>query len=396
MRERLGVYIATIGIRRPRCRALTEFPPHSSTKARSVSFLLDIFTAVSHPHPILPSSQSKMLANLRQSAARVAFRRVSPARPALRLLTTQGTPSEPATPPSVFEGVPPAASAAPAVSPDAPSTSLAPSTAPPVTPTIPPAEDPLLHLFTSMVMLHGKRQEASRVISRMLMHVHAFTKAPPLPIVREAIAAAAPLLRCRQFKRAAKQYVFPTPLTDRQRARQAIDWIMEASKSRGGRHNAERLAREIVAVVKGDSPVLKTKDGVHKLAVLHRCVVVYFAGGMTSLNASSTEGTSFDRPVSPNRTGARLCCFACIRILFTPNSYACSTISACEGLLELGFCLTQPNSSSASTPDRAIRQLAEFPSASAEATNTRTALLQLYQHPLLPLHVGDCHLPHIL
>ncbi|KAI0777352.1 ribosomal protein S7 [Trametes elegans] len=139
---------------------------------------------------------------------------------------------------------------------------------------IPPAEDPLLNLFTNCIMKHGKRQEAARATSKMLLHIHAFTKAPPLPIFRQAIVTAAPLLRCRQFKRAAKQYVFPMPLNERQRTRQAIMWILKASDGKGGKHAPERFAREVIAVLKGDSQVIKQKEEVHKLAVLHRGNVV--------------------------------------------------------------------------------------------------------------------------
>ncbi|KAI0748398.1 ribosomal protein S7 domain-containing protein [Daedaleopsis nitida] len=137
---------------------------------------------------------------------------------------------------------------------------------------IPPAEDPLLHLFTSLVMVHGKRQEASRVVAKMLLHLHAFTKAPPLPILRQAVEIASPLLRCRSFKRAAKQFVFPMPLSERQRTTQAIRWIKEGSDHKGGKHLPERLAREVIAVIKGGDQVhaLTRKKEVHKTAVLHR------------------------------------------------------------------------------------------------------------------------------
>ncbi|KAI9061635.1 ribosomal protein S7 [Trametes sanguinea] len=137
---------------------------------------------------------------------------------------------------------------------------------------IPPAEDPLLHLFTSCIMKDGKRHAAAARTAKMLLHIHAFTKAPPLPIFREAIMTAAPLLRCRQFKRAAKQYVFPMPLTERQRARMAIAWILEAAKKRGGVDSSEQFAREIIEILKGEknNAVIKKKLEMHKLAVLHR------------------------------------------------------------------------------------------------------------------------------
>ncbi|KAI1786849.1 ribosomal protein S7 [Ganoderma leucocontextum] len=212
-----------------------------------------------------------MLANVRQAAARVAFRRAV----GVRTLTTDPLAADAAKQPSSIPS--PALATTPLMaSSSSASTSLSNSSAsvqPPVI-HIPPAEDPLLHLFTSMVMFDGKRQMASRVVTQMLLHIHAFTKAPPLPILRQAIDTAAPLLRCRQFKRAAKQYVFPMPLSERQRARTAIKWIWEAAKNKGGKHVPERLAREVIAVVKGESDVLKKKSDVHKLAVLHRGNIV--------------------------------------------------------------------------------------------------------------------------
>ncbi|KAI0824888.1 ribosomal protein S7 [Trametes gibbosa] len=135
---------------------------------------------------------------------------------------------------------------------------------------IPPAEDPLLHLFTSLIMRHGKRQEAARATTKMLLHLHAFTQQPPLPLLRQAVLVGSPFLRCRQFKRAAKQFVFPMPLSERQRTRTAIQWILDASDTKGGKHLPERVAREVVAVLKGESQVLRNKEQVHKLAVLHR------------------------------------------------------------------------------------------------------------------------------
>ncbi|PIL35187.1 hypothetical protein GSI_02977 [Ganoderma sinense ZZ0214-1] len=212
-----------------------------------------------------------MLASMRQAAARVAFPRVA----GVRTLTTGSLP------PAAANQVPTISTAGPVTTPfmsgpPSASSSLSNAAASMQAPIIhiPPAEDPLLHLFTSLVMFDGKRQAASRVVTRMLLHIHAFTKAPPLPILRQAIDIAAPLLRCRQFKRAAKQYVFPMPLSERQRTTTAIRWIWEAAKTRGGRHVEERLAREIIAIVKGESEVLKKKSDVHKLAVLHRGNIV--------------------------------------------------------------------------------------------------------------------------
>ena len=212
-----------------------------------------------------------MFQSLRQAALRVALRRAV----GVRKLTTESVADAAKQVSSTLPGAGIAHTPS-AAGPSAISTSFARAEKPP-TIHIPSAEDPLLHLFTSMVMFDGKRQTASRVVTRMLLHIHAFTKAPPLPILRQAIEIAAPLLRCRQFKRAAKQYVFPMPLSERQRTRTAIKWIWEAAKLKGGKRVEERLAREIIGIVKGDSEVLKKKSDVHKLAVLHRYVVIFLS-----------------------------------------------------------------------------------------------------------------------
>ncbi|KAI0360354.1 ribosomal protein S7 [Trametes cingulata] len=211
-----------------------------------------------------------MLASIRHAAARVSLRRAANVR---TLTNNAAADALKHAAPSASAEFPPtlSSSQAPAVASTSTSASHATTKSSSAQPVIhiPPAEDPLLALFTNYIMSHGERQKAQRITSRMLLHIHAFTKAPPMPILREAVAAAAPLLRCRQFKRAAKQFVFPMPLNERQRARQAIEWIYEASHKKGG-SMGERLAREVIAVLKGESKVLELKENRHKLAVLHR------------------------------------------------------------------------------------------------------------------------------
>ncbi|KAH9930520.1 ribosomal protein S7 domain-containing protein [Epithele typhae] len=139
---------------------------------------------------------------------------------------------------------------------------------------IPPAEDPLLAFFTNLIMRHGKRQDAARVVAKTLVHLHAFTHAPPLPILRQAVALAAPLVSSYEIRRAGKSYVFPRALSERQRTARALKTIIKASERRGGQHAPERLAREVLAVIKGDSSVLQVKEQAHKFAVLHRASVL--------------------------------------------------------------------------------------------------------------------------
>ncbi|OJT08306.1 37S ribosomal protein S7, mitochondrial [Trametes pubescens] len=218
-----------------------------------------------------------MLASIRHSAARVSLRRAVN----VRTLASSAAPDA-AKETGTDASEDPIFSPLDTTEPQAVASSsyLTPTPPTPVSTAnirVPPAEDPLLHLFTSLVMKDGRRHEAQRATTQMLLHLHAFTQQEPLPLLREAVTRAAPLLRCQQFKRAAKQFVFPTPLNERQRAHKALSWILDASEKKGGKNMPERVAREIIAVLNGKSVALTQKENVHKLAVLHRCVVYSLA-----------------------------------------------------------------------------------------------------------------------
>jgi len=135
---------------------------------------------------------------------------------------------------------------------------------------IPPLEDPLLHYFTSHIMHHGERHKASRITANMLAQIHRLTNAPPLPIFRHAIHLASPSVRIKSHKKSAKTFMVPMPLNDRQRTFFAVKWLLAASDSRSDHKLEDRLAKEVIRIIEGESDVLKRKMEVHKLAVANR------------------------------------------------------------------------------------------------------------------------------
>jgi small subunit ribosomal protein S7 len=100
----------------------------------------------------------------------------------------------------------------------------------------------------------------------------------PIVYLTLAVDSVSPLFRIRAMKGMAGggfSLEVPEPLTERQRRRQAILWILEIvskKKSRGsGRTQfAHRLAEEIVAVVEGRSNVWDKRQVMHKLATASR------------------------------------------------------------------------------------------------------------------------------
>ncbi|KAG1753176.1 ribosomal protein S7 domain-containing protein [Suillus lakei] len=135
---------------------------------------------------------------------------------------------------------------------------------------IPPASDPLLHFLASSLLNHGKRARAERIVSRTLLYIHALTRAPPLPILRHALITASPAVKCISQKRSGKNVVRPAALTEKQRIRAGVHAVLAASKNKSGKTVEERLAREIIAVVNGDSKAITDKELAHKQAMVNR------------------------------------------------------------------------------------------------------------------------------
>ncbi|KAL1739407.1 ribosomal protein S7 domain-containing protein [Schizophyllum fasciatum] len=143
----------------------------------------------------------------------------------------------------------------------------------PVLMNIPPAQDPLLHLFASTILSHGHRARASRTVSRAMLHLHAMTRAPALPLLRRAVDLAAPACKLvsDRLLRGTKVVMRPRPLNERQRTKQAIKWIVEDSlKTTPGRHFDQRLAKAIIKVINGDSSALEKKRLQHEAAMNNR------------------------------------------------------------------------------------------------------------------------------
>jgi hypothetical protein len=64
-------------------------------------------------------------------------------------------------------------------------------------------------------------------------------------------------------------------LGEKQRTRFAVKWILEACDSKPGKTLEERLAREVIAVLEGNSRALAKKLELHRTAMINRYVSEY-------------------------------------------------------------------------------------------------------------------------
>jgi small subunit ribosomal protein S7 len=100
----------------------------------------------------------------------------------------------------------------------------------------------------------------------------------PIQYLTVAIDSIAPLVRIKALKGAAgggAALQIPVPLGVRQRRRQAVQWILDASNKKHSRGSgkgqfAQRVAEELISVVEGRSQAWERRGTIHKAATTAR------------------------------------------------------------------------------------------------------------------------------
>lgn len=138
-----------------------------------------------------------------------------------------------------------------------------------------PLQNPLLAYMAGLIMKDGKRRRAQLVIQDTLSEIRRRTGADAMPILVQAIDLAAPSLKIARTKKGAKVIETPLALKETVRVRSAVKAIVEAAAKRkkADRDFPVRFAKEILAVVEGNSEVIKKKITLNKQAVLLRSAV---------------------------------------------------------------------------------------------------------------------------
>lgn len=139
---------------------------------------------------------------------------------------------------------------------------------------VPLLSDPLVDNMVNLIMRHGKKSSARKVVNRALYIVYLKTRKDPLEVLYETIDKLAPLTDTKTQKTGtAKNKTVPYPLTTRQRNKYAIVWILEGARNKKSPTLSVRLAEEILSAYDGKSAGFAKKAQMHKLAVSQRATV---------------------------------------------------------------------------------------------------------------------------
>lgn len=140
---------------------------------------------------------------------------------------------------------------------------------------IPVKTDETLQYLTNVIMRHGRKARAQRVMSEALYLVHLQTRQDPVALLKETLEKMSPVLTMKRYTDGgARVEMIPVPLNARQGMRHAWDWIVEGAGKRPSKEFSVRLGEEILAASKGGGLGFEKKQQLHKTGIAARSFAI--------------------------------------------------------------------------------------------------------------------------
>ncbi|RPJ01592.1 MAG: 30S ribosomal protein S7 [Chloroflexi bacterium] len=130
-------------------------------------------------------------------------------------------------------------------------------------------------MFVNRMMRGGKKSTALRVIYDALEIIEERAKRDPVEIFEQALRNVTPVLEVKPRRVGGSTYQVPVEVDPHRALSLAIRWIMAASRSRGGRSMAEKLAAEFMDAAGGQGNAIKKKEDTHRMAEANRAFASY-------------------------------------------------------------------------------------------------------------------------
>lgn len=125
--------------------------------------------------------------------------------------------------------------------------------------------------FINCMMWAGKKSVAQRIFYEALERVSEKVKdQPPIQVFEQALENIRPNVEVRSKRVGGANYQVPMQVGPKRQTSLAIRWVLEATRGKGGRPMAHRLADEILAAYRREGDAMNTRENVHRMADANR------------------------------------------------------------------------------------------------------------------------------
>ena len=129
--------------------------------------------------------------------------------------------------------------------------------------------------LTNQIMLDGKKGPAQKIVYKALDMVQERTNENPMDVFNKALENITPALEVKSRRVGGANYQVPVEVRSDRAQALAIRWLVNATRARGGKSMAEKLANEIIDASNETGAAFKKKEDTHKMAEANKAFAHY-------------------------------------------------------------------------------------------------------------------------
>ena len=129
--------------------------------------------------------------------------------------------------------------------------------------------------FMNIIMVSGKKSIAEKIVYGALTKVEERSEKDPIAMFEAALEAIAPMVEVKSRRVGGATYQVPVEVRPSRRQALAMRWLVDASRKRGEKSMALRLAGEMLDASEGKGSAVKKREDVHRMAEANKAFSHY-------------------------------------------------------------------------------------------------------------------------
>ena len=129
--------------------------------------------------------------------------------------------------------------------------------------------------FMNIIMVSGKKSIAEKIVYGALTKVEERSEKDPIAMFEAALEAIAPMVEVKSRRVGGATYQVPVEVRPSRRQALAMRWLVDASRKRGEKSMALRLAGEMLDAADGKGSAVKKREDVHRMAEANKAFSHY-------------------------------------------------------------------------------------------------------------------------
>ena len=127
----------------------------------------------------------------------------------------------------------------------------------------------------NQIMLDGKRGKAQTIVYKAFDMIQEKSNENPLDVFTKAMENITPSLEVKSRRVGGANYQVPVEVRADRAQALALRWLVNASRTRGGKSMAEKLSNEIIDASNETGAAYKKKEDVHRMAEANKAYAHY-------------------------------------------------------------------------------------------------------------------------